>query len=37
MHATSCCPLTITTDVVGVMRTLYGLPPGTPVTPVMDR
>jgi len=32
MHATSCCPLTITSDVSGMMRRLYRLAPGTPVT-----
>jgi predicted Zn-dependent protease len=32
MHPTSCCPLTITADVRGMMRRLYRLAPGTPVT-----
>jgi hypothetical protein len=31
MHASSCCPLTITSDVSRMMRRLYGLPPGTEV------
>ena len=32
MHATSCCPLTITADVTGMMRRLYRLAPATRVT-----
>jgi hypothetical protein len=32
MHASACCPLTITADVRNMMRTLYNNPPGTEVT-----
>jgi len=32
MHASACCPLAITGDVSGMLRRLYGLPPGTDVT-----
>src|SRR5262249_28646980 len=32
MHASACCPLAITGDVSGMLRKLYGLPPGTEVS-----